>query len=176
MIMVYEAREDSYLLCRNVPVYAKGRVLDMGTGSGILAAEASKHANKVIGADIDAQAVDYCKNKYNIDNLYFLQSDLFENIEGKFDLILFNAPYLPSDPRAPDIALDGGKRGYEVIQRFLGQAKGFLKTEGIILLLFSSLTKKGKVDELLKGEYAFEMIDTQKLDFEELYVYKIQPN
>ncbi|MFW6383394.1 MAG: HemK2/MTQ2 family protein methyltransferase [Nanoarchaeota archaeon] len=92
--MVYEPAEDSVLLKRNIGNYAKGKVLDMGTGSGILAEEAKKYASSVTGADIGKEAVEYCKNRIRAVN--FIQSDLFSNINEKFDTILFNPPYLPS--------------------------------------------------------------------------------
>jgi methylase of polypeptide subunit release factors len=51
--MVYEPHEDSFLLLRQIKKFAKGNCLDMGTGSGILADEASKYCDNIIGADID---------------------------------------------------------------------------------------------------------------------------
>ena len=68
------------------------------------------------------------------------QSNLFKNLDEKFDTIIFNPPYLPSDPKLKDLTLDGGKKGYELIQKFLKQAKKHLEKKGIILLLFSPFT------------------------------------
>ena len=61
------------------------------------------------------------------------QSNLFKNLDEKFDTIIFNPPYLPSDPKLKDLTLDGGKKGYELIQKFLKQAKKYLEKNGIIL-------------------------------------------
>ena len=67
---MYEPQEDSFLLQKQVKKYAKGIVLDMGTGSGILAVEAAKSQKvvKVYAVDIDNVAIDYCKenNFYKI--------------------------------------------------------------------------------------------------------------
>ncbi|MBC8500951.1 MAG: methyltransferase [DPANN group archaeon] len=173
---MYEPREDSFLLLKHIKKYAKSLVLDMGTGSGILAEEAAKYADKVLGVDINEKAIEYCKKKFNnINNLRFRNSDLFSNIKEKFNLIIFNPPYLSSEPKAPDTALDGGKQGYEVIEQFLKKAKNYLKEKGVILLLFSSLSKKNKIDSILKEEnYKYQEIDKEHIHFEELYVYKIQ--
>jgi HemK-related putative methylase len=151
----------------------------MGTGSGILAAEAYKTAEKVYAVDIDPEAVAACKRDH--EGVIALESDLFscfdtpEYRDLKFDLIMFNPPYLPDHPKARDIALDGGKHGYEVAERFLGSAGRYLKTDGKILLLFSSLTKKQKIDEFIRDScMEFTLLDSLKLDFEELFVYIIE--
>ena len=169
--MIYEPREDSYLLQEYVLKYAGGKVLDMGTGSGILAEIALKKTKDVLAADINLEAVEHAKSK----KINAVHSDLFSNIKGKFDLIIFNPPYLPDDKRVKDIALDGGKKGYELLERFLKQAKNYLNKNGKILILFSSLTKKNKVDKILKeNRYIFEFLETKRIFFEELYVYLIK--
>lgn len=90
---------------------------------------------------------------------------------------MFNPPYLPSDPNYPDISLDGGKQGYEIIEKFLYQAKKFLRPKGKIVLLFSSLSKKGKIDKILENSgYRYKKIDQEKIDFEDLYIYEIWKN
>jgi HemK-related putative methylase len=168
--MVYEPREDSFLIQRNIAKFARGIVCDMGTGSGILAREAAKQADRVFAVDIDPEAIQKDSGK-----IRFVQSDLFSNLGKKrFDLILFNAPYLPNDPRIKDIALDGGKHGHEVIERFLMQVPEHLNEGGKVLLLFSSLTNKQKVEELILAQcLTFVQVDSMKLDFEELFVYAI---
>ena len=156
--MIYEPREDSFLMEKAVKKYAYGKVLDMGTGSGIqaIAAAKNKKVKSVIAVDINKEAVmDTLQNamKEGIP-ISVQQSNLFRNIDEKFDTIIFNPPYLPRDPKLKDLTLDGGKKGYELIQRFLKQANKYLENDGIILLLFSSLTDKDKVEEILtKNKY-----------------------
>ena len=176
--MVYEPREDSYLLLSHVKQYAKGRVLDMGCGSGILGIEASKYAREVVCADIDEFAsVVFRKNSGGIRNVKFVCSDLFSDIQGKFDLIVINPPYLPEDVEEDDasrLATTGGKVGYEFIEQFLDDAKNYLKKDGKILMCFSSLSYKDKIDDILvRTNYKFEKIDEKKLFYEELYIYLI---
>ena len=180
---VYEPREDSTLLEHYVRQYAKGHVLDMGTGSGIQAITAahSSKAKSVLALDIQQSTIDYCnKNIKNI-KIKFLVSDLFTAIKNdkkieikKFDTIIFNPPYLPQELKVKDLTLEGGKKGYEVIERFLSQVNSFLKEDGIILIVFSSLTKKEKVDEFIRNNLLeFELLEKEHYFFEDLYVYKI---
>jgi len=169
-IMIYEPAEDSFLLQKHINDYARGSVLDMGTGSGIQAVEAKKTADKVLAVDINPEAVKHCKEL----GLDCIQSDLFDNVSGKFDLIIFNAPYLPQDEGIEDPALYGGKEGFEIIDRFLRGAKNFLAEKGKILLLFSSITNKEKINNLIhQYKFQFKEIDMSRHFFEEMYVYEI---
>lgn len=169
----YEPCEDSFLLQKEIAKFAKGRCLDVGTGSGIQAVEARKYSDDVTAVDIDAQVIDYCRERYG--DITFILSDLFENVEGTFDLITFNAPYLPQDPEdVEDIQVYGGPDGHETTERFLIQAKGHLAKDGVILLLISSFTTPQMVELILKREgYSFEVISRQHVSFEDLLVYKI---
>ncbi len=165
--MIYEPREDSFLLQEQVRKFAEGRVLDMGTGSGFQAIAATETADYVLAVDIDPEAVEYVKKK----GLNAIQSDLFENVNGQFDLIIFNPPYLPEDPEEPvdsRLATTGGREGSELLLRFLEDARKYLSEEGMILVLVSSLT--GKADEIFKG-YDYKLLDSEKLFMEELFVY-----
>jgi len=176
--MVYSPREDSYLLKKHVEKYAKGTVLDMGTGSGIQAESAAKKATSVYAVDKDPSSIAFCKENVKERKIKFVKSDLFSFFAGrkpKFDLIIFNPPYLPDHPKVQDIALDGGKKGYELLNRFLDEANLYLKKDGIILIVFSSLTKKDKVIELIDNNcLEYSELDTQRLFFEELYVFLIE--
>ena len=96
----YEAREDTLLLIKHMKKYATGKdyVLEMGTGSGVVAIEACKYAKKVLAVDINPKAITLAKkNAKKIVNITIKKSDLFSNIkkEEKFNLIVFNPPYLP---------------------------------------------------------------------------------
>ncbi|MDP3918329.1 MAG: methyltransferase [Nanoarchaeota archaeon] len=168
--MIYEPREDSYLLQKYVRKLVDGKVLDVGTGSGIQAMAALEKTEEVIAVDINPEAVEYVKNK----NINAIQSDLFENVEGRFDWIIFNPPYLPEDPNEPEdskLATTGGKEGDELLIRFLKDAKNFLTGEGKILVLISDLT--GDPEKLFKG-YRYQCLEKEKLFFEELTVYLLE--
>ena len=174
--MIYEPDEDSFLLVKQVKKLAKDKkVLDMGTGWGILAETALESGAKdVLAADIDEEVVEFVKSK----GIKVKSSDLFSNIDEKFDLIIFNPPYLPED-ELEDFEIRnvtrGGKEGYEILERFLIDAKRYLNKNGEILIVFSSLTNKEKVDSILKeNEYEFKILETKKMFFEELYVYLVK--
>lgn len=171
--MIYEPQEDSFLLSKHIRYYAKGKVLDLGTGSGILAEEALKYTRDVLAADINEECVELFRNK----NINFRESDLFSSIKGKFDLIIFNPPYLPKDKLEDEKTrriISGGECGYEIIERFLKETKDYLNEEGKILLLFSSLTNKDKIDNIIKeNKLKFKLLESKKIFFEELYVYLI---
>lgn len=131
---IYEPREDSTLLEHYVRQYAKGNVLDIGTGSGIqaLAAAQNKNVFSILATDISKTTVEHCKNNIKNKKIKFFVSDLFQNknlINKKFDTIIFNPPYLPQDLKVKDLTSEGGKKGYEVIERFLNEANNFLKNQ-----------------------------------------------
>ena len=173
---LYEPREDSFLLAEQVKKYAHGTVLDMCTGSGIQAMMAAKKKNvkSVIAVDINKKALGAAAHAHSSKKIRFLHSDLFSNIKGTFDTIICNPPYLPDEPRLKDVALDGGKKGYECTARFLNQAGLFLKKNGVILLVFSSLTNKPIVDRLItRNGFVFKEIASQKFDYEALFVYRL---
>ncbi len=178
---VYEPQEDSFLLEKYVKKYALGRVLDLGTGSGIqaVAAAQNKLVREVISVDINPDAVkqsqeSVTKNKYK--KIQVLVSNLFSNVEGKFDVIIFNPPYLPQDKDIEDAALYGGKKGWEISEKFFSQAAKFLAPNGKILFLFSSLTNKAKIDEIISHNLleAQELVKERLPFFEMMYVYLIQ--
>ncbi|MBU1199642.1 MAG: methyltransferase [Nanoarchaeota archaeon] len=175
--MTYEPQEDSYMLLEQVKQLAFGKVLDVGTGSGILAKEAvySHEVEEVVAVDIDENVVEEL-NKQDVKGLKVFQSDLFANITEKFDTIIFNPPYLPLDENDKDAALDGGVKGYEVIEMFLKEAKKHLRTGGMILMVFSNRTGKKEVDSIIKREgYKAKELERKNIAFfEELYVYKIE--
>ncbi len=171
--MIYEPGEDSYLLLKYVKKYAFGKVLDVGTGSGILAEEVlkSKKVSSVLAVDISKEAVNYVKSK----GIKAKLSNLFSDVKGKFDTIIFNPPYLPLDEnedKESRIITTGGKSGYELIERFFKSVKNHLNEKGLILIVFSSLTDKRKVLGLMeKNGFKFKLLEKKKISFEELYVY-----
>ena len=92
----------------------------------------------------------------------------------KFDLIAFNPPYLPQELQERDERLEGGKKGYEVIERFLGNVSDYLKKDGRCLLLFSSFTNKKKIDDLIARNNLKKVELAKKhIFFEDLFVYYI---
>ena len=154
---VYEPAEDSFLFAENFDVKEGERVLDMGTGCGILGMIASKKAGEVVAVDVNPFALRCARDNALLNNvrgkLAFLRSDLFTAFTEKamFNVVLFNAPYLKTERSAEDSswlerAWTGGRTGREIIDRFISEVPKYLKSAGRVFLLQS--TQAG-VDETL---------------------------
>ena len=180
--MIYQPAEDSYLLEDVVKNFLKNKdknieILDMGSGSGIQAqACVDLGFDNVLAVDVNPDAVKNLDKK----GLNVVESDLFSNIDEneKYDLIIFNAPYLPEDKREPEdirLATTAGKEGYEIIVKFLEESKDYLNEKGKILLLFSSLSQPEIIlNKSQEFGYEYKLIKKMKLDFEELLVYEFK--
>ncbi|HLD55050.1 MAG TPA: HemK2/MTQ2 family protein methyltransferase [Candidatus Nanoarchaeia archaeon] len=175
---IYTPEEDSYLLSKvlkeNIPRLINKekslKILEIGSGSGIqiqTLLNLGIEKEKIFSADINHEAVIHCqKLGFNC-----IESNLFEKINDKYDIIIFNPPYLPEDKKEPKdskLATTGGKEGSEIINEFLKQAKEHLNQNGKIFLLISSLTRQ--INWL---DYNKKIIDTKKMFFEELYVLEL---
>ncbi len=170
---IYAPSDDSEFFADFLRGYLKNSkkditFLDIGTGSGILAGVALEFLDKknIFACDINKEAVEILKKK-GINAFY---SNLFSDVTGKFDLIVFNAPYLPRDDREPAssrVATTGGKKGDEISVGFLKEAKAHLNVGGKILLLVSSLTPRNRIDKFGGHEIA-----RKKMFMEELIILK----
>jgi release factor glutamine methyltransferase len=175
MVEVYQPEEDSYLLSRVLKkekVDLNTKILDMGAGTGIQAQTLIDRGvllENVTLVDINTEAIKLLKKKFKKSKV--IKSNLFKKVKGKFDLIIFNPPYLPEDPREPAdsrIATTGGKTGSEIINKFLKEAKKHLTKEGKIFLLTSSLTKGIN----WKG-YKKKILSRKKVFYETLKVFSL---
>jgi HemK-related putative methylase len=170
---MYKPREDSFLLEKYVKKLAFGKVLDIGTGSGIQieAALKNKKVNSALASDLDKDIISKLKGKkYKV-----VHSDLFSNIKGKYDTIIFNPPYLPDSKYDKGKSLGGGKKGYELLVRFLNEVSAYLTQDGIVLIVFSSITNRKIIDKEIKNNLLeYELLEKQGLFFEILYIYKIK--
>ena len=178
--MIYQPAEDSYLLTNilkeELPKLIERnpdlKFLEIGAGSGIHLLTAEKLGVKkenIFSSDIDEDSVKHCNSLgYNC-----IKSDLFEDIIKKYNLIIFNPPYLPEDSKEPidsKTATTGGKKGDEIILRFLEQAKDYLNENGKIFLLASSLTPKIDFEKL---GYKFKELGCERLFYEQLCVWEL---
>jgi release factor glutamine methyltransferase len=158
---VYIPAEDSYLLADNLEIKPGQSVLEIGTGSGIVAMYASKLTDNITVTDINFDACELARENFeanNIENIEILFGNLFEPVENrKFDVILFNTPYLPTEEGEVlddtiNYAFDGGLNGRKVIDIFLNEVGNHLNDGGIVQMIQSSLSGNDetldKFDEL----------------------------
>jgi release factor glutamine methyltransferase len=172
---VYKPREDSYFLAEFVNKLVEGRVLDMGTGSGIQAVTAASNPKvlEVIAVDLNPIALKVAKKRAKLagvlDKITFICSNLFERVEGKFHWIIFNPPYLPSEGSADEASWTGGETGTEIIKSFLREVKNYLTINGSVLLLYSSLSNLN----LDKFDYPIELLAEKNLFYEKLKIVRL---
>ena len=131
-------------------------VLDIGTGSGCLAISIAKqYPNaEIVASDISKAALEVAE--MNVDHLLvddqvtLVESDLFENVEGEFDVIVSNPPYVSSKNyqdlpaeylQEPGLALVAEDSGLDFISRILHDAPPFLKDNGILVIEMGEAAK-----------------------------------
>lgn len=168
---VYPPREDSYLLLKAVQVRKGERLLDIGTGTGIIAIAAALESAEVTATDISEKALRCAEMnaKRNGVEIEFVKTNIAEGLKKEFDVITFNPPYLPEsgiDYGEISGALEGGDGGAEHIERMLSGISDILKPGGRVYFVASSLTNTG----VLKNFHT-ELIAEKKLFFERLYVF-----
>ena len=175
---VYQPAEDSWLLAQAAKNEAKpfDRILEIGVGSGAISEQFSK-IHFVVGTDINPHAVYLAGTK----GIHVIRTDLFSGICARFDLILFNPPYLPTKPeeRVDDwleYALDGGEDGCDTIERFFAEAQAYLTDNGRALVLFSSLNSAERVHEILQTHgWDSSLVLDEIVEGERLYVLRCVP-
>ncbi len=190
--MYYQPLEDSYFMleCAKEALIEmpnrkkqKIRILDMGTGSGIIANNLAEFCSKrkikadVFGIDINRHGIRNATSEKR--PAFFVLSDLFSALKGHFDLIAFNPPYLPEDYEDFDEeykkTVIGGKKGNELACKFLKQISEHMDSRSACLLLVSSLSGKKEVETACRIErLKFRVFREKSLFFERLIVYEIK--
>ena len=176
----YLPAEDTYLMADNMGIEGGETVLDMGTGCGVLAIIAARKAEKVVAIDINPYAKACALVNVNLQNLEdkidVRQGYLFNALksEEKFDLIMFNPPYLPEGIDLQNEwlskAWSGGPKGTEVTEAFLSGVRYHLKKGGRLLFISSSLSCNDALLNLKQFELSGIVRSVKKLDFETLYL------
>ena len=144
------------------------KVLDMCTGSGCILISILKNIVDVegFGYDISKQAINVAKENAKLNGVTatFERSDLFDNVTDKFDVIVSNPPYIPTDVipgLMPEVAmyepigaLDGREDGLHFYRRIVKECKEYLKPEGV--LLFEIGHDQGEAVSGLMAEAGFQ--------------------
>ena len=180
---VYEPAEDSFLLA-DAALKETGpgmRILEIGTGSGFVSAVLIANLKDVqlVATEINPHAARCAK----ANGVEVIRTDLFRGVrpkspETRFDLILFNPPYLPTsgEEKVPgwlNYAFDGGTGGRETLDRFLDEVRDYLTPGGKILVLISSITGLDAVKDKMEGlGFEVDVIERKKVSFEELMVVR----
>ena len=183
---VYIPAEDSYLLADNLQINEGQSVLEIGTGSGIVAMYASRLTDSVTVTDINFDACRLAEENFRangIDGIEILFGNLFEPVKNrKFDVILFNTPYLPTEEdevldNTINYAFDGGLNGRKVIDVFLDEVGNHLNDGGIVQLIQSSLSGNEETLEKLDSlGFIAEIAASEHFFFEDITLinaYKI---
>ncbi|WP_276253515.1 HemK2/MTQ2 family protein methyltransferase [Halomontanus rarus] len=176
---VYQPAEDSHLLATTASerVDEGDLVLEVGTGSGYVAETVAAEAGaRVIGSDLNPHACERARDR----GVEAVRADLLAPFsDDVFDAVVFNPPYLPTDPDNEwddwmEHALSGGESGREVIDRFLSDVGRVLAPGGVVLLLVSSLTGVEEVVERA-GEEGFGAValEDESFPFETLTVLEL---
>lgn len=165
-------RQDTEITVEEVIHYCKkekqgnARVLDLCTGSGAIAISLAKYLPncEIVGVDISNKALEIAKKnqiKNEVSNISFICSDLFEKVEGQFDVIVSNPPYIKTEvikdlaedvKKEPMLALDGGEDGLIFYKRIIMEAGKYLKPNGVIFLEIG-YDQKEQVINLAKSIY-----------------------
>ena len=184
--LVYIPSDDTFLLAENLEIKEGQSVLEIGTGSGLVSMYASLLSDDVTATDINYNALELAEKNFKLNNINTIKlefGDLFEPVKDKkFDVILFNTPYLPTD--SDDIinddlnyAFDGGLDGRKVIDRFINEVSNHLNDKGIVQIIQSSLSDNDRTLHMFdRNGFIAEIAASEKFFFEEIVLinaYKI---
>jgi len=150
-------------------------ILDLGTGSGNIAISLTKNAAncRIVASDISKDAIETAEENARLNGVFekiiFIKSDLFCNIEGRFDLIVSNPPYIAQHEfetlqrevlKEPSLALFGGVDGLDFYRRIFGAASGHLTRGGycIVEIGFGQLPA---IREIIEKTKEFKLIETR---------------
>lgn len=179
-----------------INIQKQNHILDLCTGSGAIAISIAKCVQKekndnikIMASDISEKALKVAqrnvKNNLVEDVVELVQSDMFSNIDEKFDIIVSNPPYIETSvietlskevKQEPVIALDGGEDGLTFYRIILGQAENYLKENGYLLFeigynqgdkikeLYNSLKEENKCNlEIVTKEPIKDLADNDRV-------------
>lgn len=127
---------ENRFLVEHMFVPDSGAVLDLCTGSGVLAIFAAQKAREVVGIDINPRAIEFAKVNSQLNALdhkiEWVVGELFEPVRGRrFDAILANPPFEPTQMDGPNyLHSDGGEDGLTVIRKILSHVPEYLEEHG----------------------------------------------
>lgn len=185
---VYEPAEDTFQLLEAIKIRKDDRVLELGTGCGLIALSCAQQGAKVVCTDINPHAIALARRNYQINrplirgSIEVKNGDMFSVIRSDecFDIMIFNPPYLPT--RAEDrvggtgwfdISTDGGVDGLALTKRFLKELSKHLAKNGCAYTVFSSLSDRTKLENYVSNAGLIsEVISSRVYGDEQIDVYR----
>lgn len=186
---VYDPAEDTFLLLKTINPRKKDTVLEIGTGTGIIALSCAQKGADVICSDINPYAVTLTQknimtNKQRINGLITVRKgSLFDVVEPqeRFSLIIFNPPYLPTTQDEYvggsgwfDKAVSGGRTGLQITIQFIKRLPEYLTKNGRAFTVFSSKSPRKMFDDTIeKNHLRHSIVSTQSFTDETLEIHMI---
>ncbi|MEK7650840.1 MAG: methyltransferase [Patescibacteria group bacterium] len=151
------------IILRHLPVVKNCDVLDMGTGTGVIAIECARNlARHVVAVDNSEVALANARENISaskLKNIDLIKSDLYQNVTGSFDYIFAN---LPID----DEIWDMKEQTTSLVERFLQQSREYLNKNGQIYLTWFSISDPARIKEIInKLGYYYQVISEEKFGF-----------
>jgi release factor glutamine methyltransferase len=166
---VYDPDDDSYLFLNIKEI--NGKIIEIGSGTGIISIHYAKRGYDVTAVDISERAVSCTRNNAMENGLKInvIRTNLFDGICGFYDFCMFNPPYLPSE-FPDDTAWTGGREGNEIIKSFINEGRKHCK---ILYYLESSIAP---VDKEYYSDLKFNNVRSITYDFEQLTLVRVETN
>ena len=152
--------------------YDKPKILDLCTGSGAIAIAIKKYIPEVeiVASDLSSKALRIANNNDRTKKIRFILSDLFENINEKFDIIVSNPPYIKTEEiktlskevqNEPLMALDGGQDGLYFYEKIIKQANSYLNQNSYLCLEIGE-NQKNEIIKKIQYNGKYTNIQTYK--------------
>jgi release factor glutamine methyltransferase len=174
-VFVPEGVWTSKILAKYLRVEDGDRVLDLGSGCGVQAVHAALRGAYVVAVDHNPRAIEAIRLNALLngvaDRVEARWGNLFEPVKGElFDLIIFAPPYIPKEPRNLMESAWRGGTGLKVVQRFISQAPSFLRDDGRIQMVYSSLGNIPWLLRTMEGRLRAEVTYRLRLPWEQIVV------
>lgn len=173
---VYPPSEDSVMLIEALDISAGETVLEIGCGSGVVSIHCARYGADVVCGDINPAAVRLTRANAERNGVILeaVETDVFSGIDGVFDTIIFNLPYLPVQEEGELAkAWSGGTDGMGPLPRLVEDAPNHLRDGGRIVIVVSSLMDQTKLEAML-AHCNVKVIAELPLFFERLRVLEIR--
>lgn len=178
---VYDPHDDTWLLAQHVATLPPGRLLELGTGTGVIAVAAALAGHEVVATDVNPHALALARANAALNGrrIHVVRADLIRGLRlDRFDHAVMNPPYLPTAPdeHVPgwlDRAFDGGPGGVDLVARLL---RAWPQDGPVLWLLASTLQRLSDLEGIAREKgLSIEVVDEQAMPRERLQVLRVAP-